>query len=328
MESSRDARRNRPQVRQSARRIVIVGLVCWSIGVGLWEWSWVAGLTGSIIGGALLTAGLSALAQTSADTRYPVWTVTITIALSLTLLSQGVSRSSFLERTTLIGLGTIGMILVFLHILEDRLAAERQLSEHRLNDVRRHLAGEVHDVVGHTLAASMLHTSAARLAIRTNPEAAITSLEQSEEHARRSMRDIHTIVHLLRDGSDADAPVPTVDDLVRLVDDIQVGGALVTTDTTGNLDELTAATALTLYRVVQEGLTNAVRHGTGPIQITIEFDGCDVGVRITNDRAARPRMSSAGTGLIGMRERVEALGGEVTTQGLNDRWVLQVRIPT
>jgi len=328
MESSRDARRNRPQVRQSARRIVIVGLVCWSIGVGLWEWSWVAGLTGSIIGGALLTAGLSALAQTSADTRYPVWTVTIPIALSLTLLSQGVSRPSFLERTTLTGLGTIGMILVLLHILEDRLTAERQLSEHRLDDVRRHLAGEVHDVVGHTLAASMLHTSAARLAIRTNPEAAITSLERSEEHARRSMRDIHTIVHLLRDGSDAGAPVPTVDDLVRLVDDIQVGGALVTTDTTGNLDELTAATALTLYRVVQEGLTNAVRHGTGPIRITIEFDGCDVGVRITNDRAARPRMSSAGTGLIGMRERVEALGGEVTTQGSNDRWVLHVRIPT
>ena len=328
MESSRDARRNRPQVRQSARGIVIAGLVCWSIGVGLWEWSWVAGLAGSIIGGALLTAGLSDLALTSPDARYPVWTVTIPIAVSLTLLSQGISRSNFLERTSLTGLGTIGMILVLLHILEDRLAAERQLSEHRLDDVRRHLAGEVHDVVGHTLAASMLHTSAARLAIRTNPEAAITSLERSEEHARRSMRDIHSIVHLLRDGSAADAPVPTVDDLVRLVDDVRAGGALVTIDTTGNLDALTAATALTLYRVIQEGLTNAVRHGTGPVQITIEFDGCDVGVRITNDRSARPHMPSAGTGLIGMRERAEALGGEVTTQGSNDRWVLYVRIPT
>lgn len=331
MESGHDAphgtRHNRLGVSRSAHRTVILGLACWSIGVGLWEWSWVAGLSGSIIGGAVLTAGLSALAQSSPDARYPVWTVTIPIAISLALLSQGVGRSRFLERTTLTGLGTIGMLLVLLRILEDQLTAERRLSERRLDDVRRQLAGEVHDVVGHTLAASMLHTSAARLAVRSDPDAAIISLERSEEHARRSMRDIHSIVHLLRDSSGAEAPVPTVDDLVRLVDDVRAGGALVTMDTTGNLDELTAAVALTLYRVVQEGLTNAVRHGTGTVQITIGFDGRAVGVRIVNDRAARPRAPSAGTGLIGMRERVEALGGELITHGAHGRWMLNVRIP-
>lgn len=324
-----DARRNRSHLQRSTRRIVIVGLVCWSTGVALWEWSWVAGLTGSVIGGALLTGALTSLALSSPETQRTVWTVTIPIAISLTLLSQGVSRSTFLERTTLTGLGTIGMILVLLHILEDRLAAERRLSQHRLEDVRRQLAGEVHDAVGHTLAASMLHTSAARLAINTDPDAAITSLERSEEHARRSMRDIHSIVHLLRDSSGAEAPVPTIDDLTRLVDDVRGGGALVTMDTTGNLDQLTAATALTLYRVVQEGLTNAVRHGTGPVQITVGFDGTEVSIEIVNDCAARQRMSSAGIGLIGMRERVEALGGDIHAHrsDTGDRWVLCVRIP-
>jgi len=326
-DAPRNARRNRPQDRQVTRRIVIAGLVCWSIGVGLWEWSWVVGLTGSIIGGALLTAGLSALAQTSPDARCPVWTVTIPNAISLMLLSQGISRSSFLERTTLTGLGTIGMVFVLLQILDERLTAERRLSEHRLSDVRRQLAGEVHDVVGHTLAASMLHTSAARLAIRTDPEAAIASLERSEEHSRRSMRDIHSIVHLLRDRSGAAAPPPAVDDLARLVDDVRVSGTLVTMKTTGDLDTVKAPVALTLYRVVQEGLTNAVRHGTGAVQITVRSDGSDVDIQILNDCAAHPRMPSAGTGLIGMRERVEALGGDVTTQRSDGRWKLHVRIP-
>lgn len=329
MDSSSNSRRDRSHIHESARRIVTVGLVCWPIGVGLWEWSWWVGLIGSIIGGALLTAGLSALAQASPDTRYPVWTVTIPIAVSLTLLSQGVSRSSFLERTTLTGLGTIGMIFVLLHILEERLTAERRLSEHRLDNVRRQLAGEVHDVVGHTLAASMLHTSAARLAIHTDPEAAIASLERSEEHSRRSMHDIHSIVHLLRDRSGAGAPEPAVDDLARLVDDVRATGTLITMETTGDLDAVRAPVALTLYRVVQEGLTNAVRHGAGPVQITVRFDGTQVIIEISNDRAARPRMSSAGTGLIGMRERVEALGGSVRAHesDTGDRWVLRVRIP-
>lgn len=286
-------------------------------------------LTGSVIGGALLTVALTTLAQSSPDTRSPVWTITIPIAICLTLLSQGVSRVSFAQRATLSGLGTIGMVLVLLRILEDRLTAERRLMAHRFDDARRHLAGEVHDVVGHTLSASMLHTSAARLAIRTDPDAAIASLERSEEHSRRSMRNIHSIVHLLRDRSGTGAPVPTGDDLARLVDDVRAGGTQVTMDTTGNLDELTAATALTLYRVVQEGLTNAVRHGTGPVQITIGLGGGEVGVQIENECTPRPRMPSAGTGLVGMRERVEVLGGEVRAHGSDtgDRWVLRVRIP-
>lgn len=121
--------------------------------------------------------------------------------------------------------------------------------------------------------------------------------------------------------------MPTVDDLIRLVDDLRAGDALVTMHTTGNIDQLTAATALTMFRVVQEGVTNAVRHGTGPIEVTVGFEGSDLGIQIVNDCVARPRMRSAGTGLAGKRERVEALGGEVTTDGSNGRWVLRVRIP-
>lgn len=315
--------------RRTSRRAVLGGLAIWSLGVALWQWSWVVGLAASLLGGAVLTVALTALARVSPEARAPLWTVTVPVAISLTLLSQGVGRSGFVERATLTGLGTIGIIFVLLHILEERLGAERELSRHRFDDARRRLAGEVHDVVGHTLAASMLHTSAARLAIRSDPAAAIASLERSEDQTRRSMRDIRSIVHLLRDGTETDAPVPTIEDLNRLVDDFRSGGAPVVMETTGNLCDLEAPTALTLHRVVQEGLTNAARHGSGPIHITIGIADGDVDVEIVNRRNNERGASRTGTGLVGMRERVEALGGHVDTHtsGPDGTWALRVRLP-
>lgn len=315
--------------RRTSRRAVIVGLTIWSLGVALWQLSWIVGLTASLIGGAVLTVALTALARVSRKARTPLWTVTIPVAIALTLLSQGVGRSGFVERAYLTGLGTIGIIVVLLHILEQRLETERQLAQHRLDDVRRRLAGDVHDVVGHTLAASMLHTSAARLAIRSDPDAAIASLERSEEQTRRSMRDIRSIVHLLRDGTATDAPVPTINDLSRLVDDFRAAGAAVTIETPGDLEDLGAPTALTLYRVVQEGLTNAARHGSGPVRIRIELRNGDLCVEIANPRHTNRSASRIGTGLIGLRERVEPLGGHVEWTGspTDDEWLLRVRMP-
>ena len=315
--------------RRTSRRAVIVGLTIWSVGVALWQWSWSVGLIASLIGGAVLTVALTALARVSPETRTPLWSVTFPMAISLTLLSQGVGRSGFVERASLTGLGTIGIIVVLLRILEERLDAERQLARHRLDDVRRRLAGDVHDVVGHTLAASMLHTSAARLAIRSDPDAAIASLERSEEQTRRSMRDIRSIVHLLRDGTATDTALPTIEDLNRLVDDFVAAGAPVTLETTGDLRDLGAPSALTLYRVVQEGLTNAARHGSGVVRVRIELENGDVRVEIANTRRTSGGASRAGTGLIGRRERVEPLGGHVEWNGspTDDEWLLRVRIP-
>jgi signal transduction histidine kinase len=166
--------------RRWARWLVIVGLVIWSVGIAAWELTWVGGLAASLGGGTMLTYGLSTLAQGPRGANSPAWAVTVAVTISLVLISQGVSRSDFGERVMLVGLGTLGMILVFLRILDDRLTIERQLAEHTLTDERRRLAGEVHDVVGHTLSASMLHTAAARLSVRSDPDAAIASLERAE----------------------------------------------------------------------------------------------------------------------------------------------------
>ena len=315
--------------RRSSRRAAFVGLATWSVGVAMWQWTWMGGLVVSVIGGAVLTVALTVLARVSSRAPAPLWTVSFPLAISLTLLSQGVGRSGFVERAILTGLGTIGVIFVLLRILEERLEAELRLVRHRHDDVRRRLAGDVHDVVGHTLAASMLHTSAARLAIRSDPEAAIASLQRSEEQARRSMRDIRSIVHLLRDGTATEGPVPTIEDFRGLVDDLRAAGALVTLETSSGLDDLGALAAVTLYRVVQEGLTNATKHGRGLVHIRIEMDDGHVHVEIVNKRRATGGESPAGTGLLAMRERVEPLGGHVEWNGspIDDEWLLRVRIP-
>ncbi len=316
--------------RRWARWLVVVGFVIWSAGIALFELTWIGGLTVSVIGGALLSAGLSALAQGPRDANSTTWTVTVPVVISLVLISQGVGLSDFGARVMLIGLGTLGMILVFLRILDDRLAVERELAEHTLADERRRLAGEVHDVVGHTLSASMLHTSAARLSVRSDPDAAIASLERAEQQGRRSMDDIRSVVRLLRDDPGTNPPTPLAGELPELVENFRTAGADIAFSATGCLDQVPAAAALTVYRVVQEGLTNAVRHGTGTIDVTVRIDAADVDVEIGNDRPVRRTATTQGSGLAGMRERVEAIGGTVEAGGSNGdgRWVLHARIPT
>lgn len=279
--------------------------------------------------------GLGRLARESPSSRSPDWVIGVSVGVSLLLISQGiggVGRSDYVARVVLVAMGTLGMILVVLRILDQRLVDERALAARRLVDERRRLAGEVHDVVGHTLSASMLHTTAARLSIRSNPDAAIAALERAEEQGRRSLDDIRSIVRLLRDPDGPGGPTPAVSELPELVEGFRAAGVDVTFVATGSLTDLPTATALTAYRVIQEGLTNATRHGTGPINVTVRRSVGDahVDIEIANNQAVRANAAADGTGLASMRERVSAIGGTLKVGPADGgrRWVLCARIPT
>lgn len=322
---------------RSARWPVVAGFVVWSAGLVLWQLSWVVGLVTSVAGGALLADRLGRLTQGSSGTsprgRAVEFWVAISVGISLLLIAQGVagvSRNDFATRVALVSLGTLGIILVLLHSLDERLAMERRLAQRSLTDERRRLAGEVHDVVGHTLAASMLHTTAARLSVRSDPDAAIASLERAEEQGRRSMDDIRSVVRLLRDAPGSTDPTPLVGELPELVEAFRSAGAEITAAGSVHLDNLPAATALTAYRVVQEGLTNAVRHGAGAIELATDAVGDDhVDIRISNDVLPGAGATSGGSGIAGMRERLSAIGGTLEAGPTNGgrRWVLHARIP-
>ena len=259
-----------------------------------------------------------------------MWSVTVTVVISLNLINQGVSRSDFGLRVALVGLGTLGMMLVVLRILDDRLAIERRLAEHTLADERRRLAGDVHDVVDHTLSASVLLMTSARLSVRSDPDAAIASLERAEQQGRRSMDDIRSVVRLLRDDPGTSPPIPMAGELPALVESFRAGGADIAYRATGCLTDVPAPAALTVYRVVQEGLTNAVRHGTGTIDVTVRIDPVDVEVEIADDRPVGRSATTPGSGLAGMRKRVDAIEGTLEVGGSdnNGRWVMDARIPT
>jgi signal transduction histidine kinase len=313
--------------RRYARWLVVIGFIAWSLGIALWERSWLAGLLISVLGGAMLTLGLDTLARGTHLTSAPVWGVDVPVAVSLVLLSLGASLSEFSGRVMLISLGTLAMIVVFLRVLDDRISVEKQLAQRSLVDARRRLAGEVHDVVGHTLSASMLHTSAARLSVRSDPDAAIVSLTHAEQQARRSMADIRSVVRLLRDDTSAEPPIPLTGDIDELVRTFQMAGADIAYRGIADFHELGSSTALTVYRVVQESLTNAVRHGSGTITVDVRRNPSAVEVHVANDRPMRQGATN-GSGLIGMRERVEAVGGTVRNVVGADRWELHASVPT
>ena len=297
----------------------------------MWGVSWIAGLATSLTGGAVLIWGLISMKEGPVRTPARSWTVAAPVAVSLVLISLGVGWPSPIVRFAFTGIGTLLMLVVLVHIIDDRLRVERQLAERALADASRHLAREVHDVVGHTLAASMLHTAAARLSVRSNPDAAITSLERAEQQGRASIDHIHSVVRLLRDD-DAESPAYLAAELPQLVDGLCLAGIDITASVTGELDDLRPATAFAVYRVAQEGLTNAVRHGSGPIRMTVtgvDHTGC-VELCVSNDRARdRSPIPTAGTGLTGMRERVHAVGGTLEAGPIDEgrRWLLRARIP-
>jgi signal transduction histidine kinase len=255
--------------------------------------------------------------------------------------------------------------------------ARDELARQAVADERRRVAREVHDTVAHTLSVTMLHLTAARLAVERAPERAVAALEEAERQGRAGMGDIRRIVRLLRAADDDhDAPdpgarvlaaerapiieraLPTVDELPDLVACYEAAGLAVTFDVdTGTApagDGIDAhacavppAVGLALYRVAQESLSNAAKHGTGParVRLSVDDDGADLTVR-NRCRASAGNDTRPGMGLVGMRERVVGLGGQFRagpvgiddsngggdghhrgTGGL-DTWEVEAHIPT
>jgi signal transduction histidine kinase len=209
--------------------------------------------------------------------------------------------------------------------LTDELVALHGLDvEHAAIEERTRIAREVHDVVAHSLTVVMLHLTGARRMLRIDPERADEALARAEAVGRESLDSVRGIVGLLRsaDGAADDShPLPGIADLAPLVDGYRSSGARVTAEIRVDPELVDPATALTAYRVVQESLTNAVRHAPGAscsvrveqpeanrLRIEVENDASDAPV------TARSNGTAFGHGIRGMTERVRALGGEATAE--------------
>jgi signal transduction histidine kinase len=205
----------------------------------------------------------------------------------------------------------------------------RELDRQALLSERRRIARDVHDFVGHGLAAMMLQVTSARHVLRRDPAAAEEALRSAEEVGRRSMQELRRTVSLLRNDEDrATDPVPAATEIPTLVEQARSGGLDIEFRLRGDLSQVPDGSGVALYRIVQEALANATRHA--PRARTVLGVECGDGqVRLVADTVGPAAAASQGPGygLIGMRERAAALGGELAAGPTSDGWRLSCRLP-
>jgi signal transduction histidine kinase len=219
-------------------------------------------------------------------------------------------------------------------LVEELKATQRELTLQAAAEERRRIAAEIHDVVAHSLAVTLLQLTGARMLVkRTGGDArALEALSEAERIGRESMTNLRRVVGLLREPGQGLGPVlPGPGGLNDLIEEFRRAGLPVTLTTTGDLDRLEPAVLLALYRICQEGLANVVKHaGRVPSHVTISVDE-DVELVIANELSTRHQRPIADEGVTfgvpGMRERAALLGGRLTAEAVDGRWLVQARIP-
>jgi signal transduction histidine kinase len=239
---------------------------------------------------------------------------------------------------------TVGLLAIVvrsrraqLDALRDRAAAlegERESAAARgAAEERLRIARDVHDLVGHALSGIAVQSSTARLALDAGQSgAARTALSAVESASRAALAEMRHLLGVLRAGDAGEyGPVPGVRDLPGLVDGLRTQGVTVAL-AVGELGEVPDAVSVAAYRVVQEALTNAVKHAAGS-RMTVELAASDGALLATVEdyaqQAGPPGEWVGGHGLAGMRERVGGLGGEVSAGPASDHpgWRVRARIP-
>lgn len=218
-------------------------------------------------------------------------------------------------------------------LAHDLAEARRALAEQTVLEERRRIARDVHDLVGHGLAAMMLQVTSARHVLRRDLAAAEEALEAAENAGRESMQQLRHTVALLREGDSAVAvPPPGVCQLDDLAASARGRGLDVAYRAVGDHSRLDTVQGLALYRIVQESLANASRHSPDAATVvTTTVEDCQVLLTVdtvgplqphAGDDVSRPRY-----GLRGMRERAEAVGGVFQAGPTPAGWSVRCRVP-
>jgi len=203
---------------------------------------------------------------------------------------------------------------------------------------RLRIARDLHDLVGHGLSMIAVQSSTARLALRAGEaDVAGRAIAAVEQASRDAMAEMRQLLGLLRgdpgDGSGGGtAPAPGLAGIEGLLADARAAGWQVTVQQSGPLDTVPPVLGLCAFRVVQEAVTNAVRHAPGAaIVISLDASAGVLSIDVTDDGAVRPEATggTARYGLIGMRERVIAAGGtfEAGPRGDGPGWRVAARLP-
>ena len=217
-----------------------------------------------------------------------------------------------------------------------RLAKESQRLAEAQEEIRREtaaaerarIARELHDVLAHSVSAMVVQATAAQDLVLADPHRAVHVLHEVSEVGRRALAETGRLLHRIRDTDNelGLAPDAGLQRLEVLVEGFRSRGMQVRLETDGAMDGLPAGLDLSAYRILQEALTNAMRHGGGEAQVWVARrpDGVEITVR---NPAGRGGTSGSGLGLRGMSERVAVFGGSLRHGRSDGHYELEVRLP-
>jgi signal transduction histidine kinase len=217
--------------------------------------------------------------------------------------------------------------------LEERaLRAEREAERERrlaAAEERTRIARDLHDSAGHAINVILVQAGAARLLHEQDPQASRAALETIEEVARDTLAEIDQLVHALRENGAAPGVEPPLGlaALESLAERHRSSGLTVTVTVDGSRRSLAPAVDQAAYRILQEALTNAARHGRGDADVRVAFGVSAVDLTVTNPAPPGVVAHGGGHGIVGMRERASLLGGSLEAEARNGLFRVRARLP-
>ena len=279
------------------------------------------------VNGASLVAPILALyaVATQASIRRAVIAAVATLAVLLTVTAAdnpfghisggGFDIIPFMVAAALFAGIAVANRRAYVDSIRDRA---EQDARRRIDEERLRIARELHDVVAHTMATINVQAGVAAHVLPTRPEAVADSLQAIKTASKDGLRELRAILNVLRQADDADPtrPAPGTAQLETLITGASRAGLDTTLTVTGEPVPLPAAVDLAAYRIVQESLTNAIRHAgpaTAAVSLGYDHDELRIEVTDTGRGPALPAGHNGGHGLAGMRERAATVGGTLET---------------
>lgn len=196
---------------------------------------------------------------------------------------------------------------------------------------RARVAREMHDVVAHGLSVMIVQADGARYAVSSRPDEAAQALESISDTGRDCLAETRRMLGLLSvEGGESDAArQPGLDDVRSLIEHAQESGMRVSADIAHPMPVVSAGIGLTVYRIVQEALTNTLKHaGPARAQVIVRYGPRELELEVRDDGAGEGPGGGSGHGLTGMRERVAVYGGELHAgRRAGGGYALRVRLP-
>ena len=259
-------------------------------------------------------------------------TATVFGLIALLTDPDGASFAAIIFFTLLFGAPWLaGYVVQRRRLGEARMRRERDAAEAAIVEERTRIARELHDVVAHAISVIVLQARGGRSLLDSEPDETRGALDTIEHTGEQALVEMRRLVGLLRESDEglALAPQPTLSQLQHLVDQVRAAGLPVELSIEGTRSRCPPGVDLSAYRIVQEALTNALKHA-GPararVRLRVHREALDV--EVADDGAGATNGGDGGHGLVGMRERVTVYGGDLDAGPQPDGgYTVRVRLP-